>query len=130
MSCLECRNISKAFGQVRALSDVTMEAKGGEVLALLGGNGSGKSTISKIIGGIYKKDSGQVLLNGREIHVFSPRAAKKERIIVTSQELSLMNNFNVAQNVCMCIIPTKNGWIDQKSVKDNAKIGKNWPERI
>lgn len=121
MSCLECRNISKAFGQVRALSDVTMEAKGGEVLALLGGNGSGKSTISKIIGGIYKKDSGQVLLNGREIHVFSPRAAKKERIIVTSQELSLMNNFNVAQNVCMCIIPTKNGWIDQKSVKDNAK---------
>lgn len=121
MSSLECRNISKAFGQVRALSDVTMDAKGGEILALLGGNGSGKSTISKIVGGVYKKDTGKIFLDGKEINITSPEVAKKERIIVTSQELSLMDNFDVAQNVCMCRIPRKGVLIDKKSVYERAK---------
>ena len=120
MNRLECRNISKSFGQVRALADVSLEAKGGEILALLGGNGSGKSTISKIVGGIYRMDKGDVLLNDVPIHVTSPLDAKKSGIIVTSQELSLMNNFNVAENVCMSRTPRKGLWTDHKSVKKKA----------
>lgn len=113
MNHLECRNISKSFGQVHALADVTLEAKGGEILALLGGNGSGKSTISKIVGGIYRKDQGTVLLDGQELVSTSPQAAKKAGVIVTSQELSLMDNFNVAENICMSRIPVRRLGIDK-----------------
>lgn len=120
MNRLLCKNISKSFGQVRALSDVSLEARGGEILALLGGNGSGKSTISKIAGGIYRMDQGEVLLNDQSIRVTSPIDAKKSGIVVTSQELSLMNNFNVAQNICMSRIPRKGLWTDNKSLRKKA----------
>lgn len=120
MNHLECRNISKSFGQVQALANVTLEAKGGEILALLGGNGSGKSTISKIVGGIYRKDQGTVLLDGEELTSTSPQAAKKAGVIVTSQELSLMDNFNVAENICMSRIPVKRFGIDKAAIHIKA----------
>lgn len=120
MSSLICKNISKSFGQVRALADVTIQANGGEILALLGGNGSGKSTISKIVGGLYRKDAGQVYLDGEEMNVASPKAAKKAGIVVTSQELGLMDNFTVAENVCMSRIPTKGLWVDKKAEYEKA----------
>ena len=120
MSSLECRNISKSFGQVHALTNVTIDAKGGEILALLGGNGSGKSTISKIVGGLYRKDEGKVLLDGEEIRVSSPREAKKAGIVVTSQELSLMDNFTVAENICMSRIPVKGIFTDRKAETQKA----------
>ena len=121
MNCLECKNISKSFGQVRALNKVSVTAYGGEILALLGGNGSGKSTISKIIGGLYRKDEGSISLNGREINVNSPREAKKERIVVTSQELSLMDNFTVAENICMGKLPKRGIWIDKNKIREMAE---------
>lgn len=120
MNSLICENISKSFGQVHALTDVTIRANGGEILALLGGNGSGKSTISKIIGGLYRRDQGHIYLNGKEINVASPKVAKKEGIIVTSQELSLMDNFTVAENICMSRIPVKRVWIDKKAEREKA----------
>ena len=120
MSSLECRNISKSFGQVHALTNVTIEAKSGEILALLGGNGSGKSTISKIVGGLYRKDEGQVFLDGTQIKVASPKEAKRAGIVVTSQELSLMDNFTVAENVCMSRIPRKGIFTDRRAETEKA----------
>lgn len=120
MDRLICKNISKAFGQLQALSNVSFEASGGEIMALLGGNGSGKSTIAKIIAGVYRKDAGEILFNDQRIEASSPIETKKAGIVITSQELSLLENFDVAYNVCMCNIPTKGLFVDKKSLEEKA----------
>lgn len=120
MDRLECRNISKAFGQLQALSDVSFTAYGGEIMALLGGNGSGKSTIAKIIAGVYRKDSGEVLFNDQKVETSSPLETKKAGIVITSQELSLLDNFDVAYNVCMSNLPTRSMFVDRKELEKKA----------
>lgn len=120
MDQLICKNISKAFGQLQALSEVSFTASGGEIMALLGGNGSGKSTLAKIIAGVYRKDAGEIWFNDQKIEASSPIETKNAGIVITSQELSLLENFDVAHNVCMCNIPRKNLFVDRKKLEENA----------
>lgn len=96
---LEMKNISKSFPGVKALQDVSLKAYGGKVLALLGENGAGKSTLMKILSGVYKKDSGQILVEGNETSIQGIKSAEKLGITIIHQELSVLPNLTVAENI-------------------------------
>jgi ABC-type sugar transport system ATPase subunit len=74
---LSARNIVKRYGGVVALSDGNLDVHTGEVVALVGANGGGKSTLSKVINGVVVLDGGQLLLDGEPVHLSSPQSAKK-----------------------------------------------------
>src|SRR5512141_1247497 len=98
-SLLRVEGISKAFPGVQALSDVTLEARAGEILALVGENGAGKSTLIHILAGAYHPDAGQLFLDNREVAFHSTQAAEQAGVSVVFQELSLVPNLSVAENV-------------------------------
>ncbi|MEA4827218.1 MAG: ATP-binding cassette domain-containing protein, partial [Clostridium sp.] len=96
---LEMKKISKSFPGVKALEDVSLKAYGGEVLALLGENGAGKSTLMKILSGVYKKDSGQIFVDGNEVEINGIKNAEALGITIIHQELSILPNLTVAENI-------------------------------
>ena len=93
------RHLSKAFSGVVALEDCQFDLLPGEVHALMGENGAGKSTLMKILAGIYRKDAGEILLDGRPVEIDSPHAAQAHGIGIIHQELNLMNHLSAAQNM-------------------------------
>jgi ribose transport system ATP-binding protein len=96
---LTVSGISKSFPGVKALQDVQFELNRGEVLALVGENGAGKSSLMKILSGIYSKDSGTILFEGQEVDIDSPKTAQKLGISIIHQEMNLMPHLTVAQNI-------------------------------
>jgi len=96
---LELRGISKSFGSVQALSDVDFEVGRGEVMALVGDNGAGKSTLVKCVAGTHAPDSGEILFDGAEVHIHTPRDAAQLGIEVVYQDLALCDNLDVVQNM-------------------------------
>jgi len=96
---LQLRNITKSFGSVQALTDVDFEVRNGEVMALVGDNGAGKSTLVKCIAGIHGWDSGEILFEGKEVHIHGPKDAAKLGIEVVYQDLALCDNLDVVQNM-------------------------------
>ncbi|MFO7881819.1 MAG: sugar ABC transporter ATP-binding protein [Kosmotogaceae bacterium] len=96
---LEMKNISKSFGGIRALKEVDFLLNEGEVHALLGENGAGKSTLVKILTGVYKKDDGQIFIDGKENVILNPLDARYKGIAAIYQELSLIENLSVAENI-------------------------------
>lgn len=96
---LEARGVSKQFPGVRALDNVSLEIEAGEVLALVGENGAGKSTLMKILAGIYRPDSGSLLLDGQPVHLSGVRHALSLGICLIHQELNLAENLSVAANL-------------------------------
>ena len=96
---LQLRNITKSFGSVQALTDVDFEVRSGEVMALVGDNGAGKSTLIKCIAGTHSADSGEILFEGREVHIHGPRDAARLGIEVVYQDLALCDNLDVVQNM-------------------------------
>ena len=93
------RNISIAFGGIRAVDDASIDLFPGEVVALLGHNGAGKSTLIKILSGAYKRDAGQIFVNGEEASISNPRDAKKYGIETIYQTLALADNVDAAANL-------------------------------
>src|SRR5881628_211550 len=96
---LTMRGISKRFPGVVALSDVSLELRSGEVLALVGENGAGKSTLMKVLGGIHAPDSGSIRIDGRVVEIPGPRAARVLGIRLIHQELMLCPNLDLAGNI-------------------------------
>ena len=96
---LRMSGIAKHFAGVHALEDASFELRRGEVHALVGENGAGKSTIMKILAGIHQKDAGVIELHGRPAELASPRAAFDQGITMIHQELNLVPHLTVAQNV-------------------------------
>jgi len=96
---LELRSITKTFGSVEALSDVDLEVRRGEVMALVGDNGAGKSTLIKCIAGAHTPDSGEILFDGKEVSIHGPKDAAKLGIEVVYQDLALCDNLDVVQNM-------------------------------
>ena len=92
---VQMRHITKSFPGVRALDDVSMTIKKGEVHILLGENGAGKSTLMKILTGVYNADSGEILLNGKKVNVDNIHEAQKLRIGTVFQENSLIPHLTV-----------------------------------
>lgn len=96
---LECKNISKRFGHIQALNNVSFELYENEVLGLVGDNAAGKSTLLKIIAGYYKPDSGEIFLDGRKVEFGSPREARLNGIEMIYQQLLLAPNLSVVDNI-------------------------------
>ena len=91
--------IAKSFGGVAALDHVDFSVRTGEIHALLGGNGAGKSTILKMLSGVHKPDKGEIRINGVKLEEHTPEAARRAGIAMIFQEMSLIPSLSVAQNV-------------------------------
>jgi D-xylose transport system ATP-binding protein len=96
---LQLRNITKSFGSVQALTEVDFEVRAGEIMALVGDNGAGKSTMIKCIAGTHSADSGEILFEGKEVHIHGPKDAARLGIEVVYQDLALCDNLDVVQNM-------------------------------
>ena len=96
---LEMSHISKTFGAVTALVDVSIKLRQGEVLALVGDNGAGKSTLIKILSGFHHPDSGTIVSKGKEVHFGSPRDARAHGIETVYQDLALIGDLSVYHNM-------------------------------
>lgn len=96
---VEMRDISKAFGAVRALGHVNLKIGEGEVLGLVGDNAAGKSTLMKILAGAHRPDAGEILINGRPTAFASPIAAREAGIEMIYQDFALVPELTVTQNI-------------------------------
>jgi len=96
---LELRKINKSFGAVQVLHDIDLAVHPGEVTALVGDNGAGKSTIIKCIAGIHNVDSGEFLFEGKPVTLNSPRDAAALGIEIVYQDLALADNLDIVQNM-------------------------------
>ncbi|TIU09715.1 MAG: sugar ABC transporter ATP-binding protein [Mesorhizobium sp.] len=104
---VDMRNISIAFGGIRAVDDASIDLFPGEVVALLGHNGAGKSTLIKILSGAYKRDAGQIFVNGEEAAISNPRDAKKYGIETIYQDSALVTQLSIARNLFLGREPIK-----------------------
>jgi D-xylose transport system ATP-binding protein len=102
--------VSKYFGGVRALHEVDLELRTGEVVALVGDNGAGKSTLVKIIAGVERPDSGEILVDGAEVKLDTPRAATGAGIHTVYQDLSLCDNLDAVKNLFLGQERTSGWW--------------------
>ncbi|MFD0979329.1 MULTISPECIES: ATP-binding cassette domain-containing protein [Tropicimonas] len=96
---VEMRNMRKSFGGIHAVDDVTINLYPGEVVGVLGHNGAGKSVLMKMLSGAYKRDGGQIFVNGEEAHINSPRDARQYNIETIYQTLALADNLDAASNL-------------------------------
>ena len=99
MSILKLENISKNFGAIKALSDVSLVLNSGEVLGLMGDNGAGKSTLVKVIAGNFKQSSGQIIFEEKQEEFSKPMDARDKGIEVVYQDLALCDNLTAASNI-------------------------------
>jgi simple sugar transport system ATP-binding protein len=104
---IEVQNISKYFGQVIALQDISMRVGAGEVMCLLGDNGAGKSTLIKILSGVHQHDEGTVLVEGEEVRFGSPRDALDRGIATVYQDLAMIPLMGISRNFFLGREPTK-----------------------
>jgi len=121
---LEMRNISKQYPGVRALDDVSLSVEVGEIHALLGENGAGKSTMMKILAGAQSKDGGEILLNGVPVHIDSPQKAMSLGISIIYQEFNLVPYLSAGENIYLgreprAAIP---GFVDFKKLYADAQV--------
>jgi ribose transport system ATP-binding protein len=98
---LEARHLSKSFGPVEVLGDVSLGLRPGEVHAVVGENGAGKSTLMKLLAGHLTPGKGSILLDGKEVHFASPADAERHGIVLVHQEILLAPHLTVAQNIFM-----------------------------
>ena len=103
---LEVAGVSKSFPGVKALQDVSLSVKPGEVLALIGENGAGKSTLMKILGGIYTPDAGTIRIDGHPVSLTGVKDAERHGMVLIHQELNLAEHLDVAANVFLGREPT------------------------
>jgi D-xylose transport system ATP-binding protein len=118
---LELRGINKSFGPVHVLHDVDFTVRAGEVTALVGDNGAGKSTMVKSIAGIHPIDSGEVLFEGQPVHIHSPREAAEYGIEVVYQDLALCENLDIVQNMFLGRERGKYGLLDEADMEQAAR---------
>ncbi|MGB8909967.1 MAG: sugar ABC transporter ATP-binding protein [Candidatus Cybelea sp.] len=119
-SLLEMRGIGKRFPGVRALSDVSLTLRAGEVLVLVGENGAGKSTLMKILAGALQADEGEIFINGSRVRIVTPQEAQRLGIGMIYQEFTLVPQLTVPENISLGAEPTRAGLIDVAAVERRA----------
>lgn len=102
---IRVESVTKRFGRVTALDDVTLDIEEGETFALIGDNGAGKSTLMNILSGVYSSTSGSVSIDGRRVSFDNPSDARANGIETVYQDLALMNDLDIATNVFMGQFP-------------------------
>ena len=117
---LAFRNISKSYGAIRALDDVSFEVPRGHVRALLGENGAGKSTLIRILAGTTSADSGTITLDGGERVFTRPLDALNAGIVTIYQDFNLVPQLTVGENIFLGALPTHAGWIDRADIRRRA----------
>ncbi len=128
---LQMRQITKSFSANRVLRGIDLEAYRGEVLALIGANGAGKSTMMNILYGIYQEDSGEILIDGNAVKFKHPTEAIEHGIAFVQQEMALMPTMSIVDNLYLNNFQTKGGLIDYKNSKKKCvevlkKLGCNY----
>ena len=119
---IEMRDISIAFGGIKAVDQASVDLFPGEVVAILGHNGAGKSTLIKILSGAYKRESGQIFVNGEEAQIDNPRDAKKYGIETIYQTLAVADNVDAAANLYLGReILTSYGTLDDTAMEAEAR---------
>lgn len=123
---LEVRNLSKNFGAVQALRDFSMSIHPGEVVALAGDNGAGKTTMIKAVSGVYAPSSGEILLKGRPVSFSSPQDARAQGIETIYQDLALADNLSIGANIFLGREPMRRAFgflpvLDRKAMATAAK---------
>jgi ABC-type sugar transport system ATPase subunit len=120
---LEMRNIHKSFGGLRALIDVDLDLRFGEIIGLVGDNAAGKSTLMKVLTGAYHADEGRIFYDGDEVHITNPRISKQLGIEMVYQDLELCPNLDVPANLFLgreIITPTFFRFLKKRKMEDNA----------
>jgi simple sugar transport system ATP-binding protein len=110
VALLEVRNVSKSFGAIHAVNDISWSVEPGEVVGLMGDNGAGKSTLVKLIAGNFPPTEGEVLVDGEVCHFHKPIQARAKGIEVVYQDLALADNLTAAQNVFLGREQNKGFW--------------------
>jgi rhamnose transport system ATP-binding protein len=119
--------VSKSFGGIDALKDVSFDIQAGQIHALVGENGAGKSTLVKIITGLQEADRGAILLDGAEIRFHNPMEARASGVLAVYQDPKLFPNLDIAENVFMGIHPkTRTGLIDRKLMYRKTREVLDW----
>ena len=118
---VKIRNISKAFPNVQALADVSLDIRPGEILAFMGENGAGKSTLLKILNGDYKADSGTISIDGEQLIFSNPRQAHAAGIRVIYQEPEIVPGTDVPENIWIGELPKKYGVVDRRALNEKAQ---------
>jgi len=118
---LEIRGISKAFPNVRALVDISLDVRPGEILALLGENGAGKSTLLKILSGDISPDRGTLTLSGQPLVFSNTRAAHAHGIRVIYQEPEIVPGVDVAENIWLGELPQRVGLVDRRRLNQAVR---------
>jgi len=117
---VELENISKSFGGIPALKNVTLKVRAGEIHALVGENGAGKSTLMKILSGAYIKDAGEILVDGKVARISNTHDSKKYGIGIIYQEFSLVPDLSVAENIFLSKLNTTGFWMKWARLKSKA----------
>jgi ribose transport system ATP-binding protein len=119
---LKVKNLSKSFGPVEALRNVTFHCAGGEIHGLVGENGAGKSTLLRILAGVHPPDEGEIWLEGRQIEMFQPAIARSRGIAIIYQEFSLIPHLTVAENIYLGHEHLgRFGQVERKAMQEDAK---------
>ena len=113
--------VSKGFGSVQALADVSIRARRGTIHAIVGQNGAGKSTLMRILAGIVTPDEGAIRIGGQVTHIRNPHHAGELGIRMIHQELTLVPHQKVWENICLGIEPTRRGvFLKKRAMKARA----------
>jgi len=118
--CFRAVGVFKAFGHVQALQGASLDAYAGRVTALVGDNGAGKSTIVKIMAGLFAADDGHLELDGREVAFRNPTDALNAGIATVFQDLALVEVLDVATNIYLGRIPVRRHLVDDRRLHDDA----------
>lgn len=123
---LEVRDLSKRFGAVQALTDFSMTVRSGEVVAVAGDNGAGKSTMIKAVSGVYQPTTGEILLDGNRMVFSTPQDARAKGIETIYQDLSLADNLSIGANIFLGREPMKRLFgflpvLDRKAMGEAAR---------
>ena len=118
---LEMKGICKSFPGVKALQNVDLQLKAGEVHALLGENGAGKSTLIKVLGGIYHAEEGEIIIDGQKVNIDGVVAARHAGISIVHQELVLVPYMTVAENIFLGREPGTKMNVDRRKMVEEAQ---------
>jgi ABC-type sugar transport system ATPase subunit len=123
---IEIEGLSKSFGNIQALNDVDFTLEEGEIIGLLGDNGSGKSTFVKLLVGVHEPTAGRILIRGEEANIGGPKEARKHGIATVYQDLALVDDMSVASNMFLGRMPRRKvagvaPAIDYPTMREEAK---------